>query len=84
MNIPAPSMLILVAAGIGLVVNTLAILAVSWRGGRVMGSMTGTMAQLSEEVRLLRATRDDHATAIARAVQQLDDIERRVARLESS
>ena len=75
-----PNALILAAAAIGMVVNTFAILGVAWRGGRLLGHMDGTIDRLSEEVRLLRVTRDEHATLLARAIQQLDDLEGRVTR----
>ena len=77
-------LLILAAATLGLIVNTLAILAVAWRGGRVIGMMTSTLDQLSVEVRTLRETRNEHDRIIARTVVQLDDLERRVSRLEGS
>lgn len=75
-------LVILVAALVGLVVNTLAILTVAWRGGQIIGTMTSTMAQLSQEVHQLRVTRDEHSLLLARAIAQLDDVERRVTNLE--
>lgn len=69
-------------AALGLFVNTFAVLAIAWRGGRILGSLETTMGTLSTEVHTLRATRDDHAGILSRVVGQLDDLERRVGRLE--
>lgn len=69
-------------ATLGLIVNTLAVLTIAWRGGRILGSLETTMGTLSTEVHTLRETRDDHAGILSRVVGQLDDLERRVGRLE--
>lgn len=74
--------IVLFATGVGLLVNTLAVLGIAWRGGRILGRLETTMGTLSDEVRILRATRDDHTGILSRVVGQLDDLERRVGRLE--
>lgn len=66
----------------GLVVNTLAVLAIAWRGGHILGSLESTMGTLASEVGLLRKTRDDHMGILERVVGQLNDLERRVGHLE--
>lgn len=71
-------------AAVGLFVNTLAVLAIAWRGGRILGSLETTMGTLTSEVRDLRTTRDDHMGILSRVVGQLDDLERRVGHLEGN
>jgi hypothetical protein len=71
-------------AALGLFVNTFAVLAIAWRGGRILGSLETTMGSLSNEVRDLRTTRDDHMGILSRVVGQLDDLERRVGHLEGN
>lgn len=66
----------------GLFVNSIAVLGIAWRGGRILGSLETTMGTLALEVRDLRTTRDDHMGILARVVGQLDDLERRVGHLE--
>ena len=67
---------------IGFIVNTFAVLGIAWRGGRILGSLETTMTTLSSEVHALRKTRDDHMGILERVVGQLNDLERRVGRLE--
>lgn len=67
---------------VGFIVNTLAVLGIAWRGGRILGSLETTMGVLSNEVNALRKTRDDHMGILERVVGQLNDLERRVGRLE--
>lgn len=67
---------------IGFLVNTFAVLGIAWRGGRILGALETTMSSLSAEVTRLRTTRDDHTGILSRVVGQLDDLERRVGRLE--
>jgi hypothetical protein len=73
-----PSAIILTAAIAGLLVNTLAVLAVAWRGGRTLGHIDGTLERLSGELSLLR----EHPAILARVVAQLENLENRVSRLE--
>jgi len=77
-----PSLIILLAAAVGLIVNTMAVLGVAWKGGHVLGRMEESVGRLSEEIHTLREARHDHANVLARVVANLDDIERRVERLE--
>lgn len=74
--------LLLGAAACGLIVNTMAVLGIAWKGGQLLGRMDQTMDGLSEEVRMLRITRDEHSTGLARAVAMLDGLESRINRLE--
>lgn len=73
---------VLAAAALGLIVNTLAVLAIAWRGGRLLGRMDQSMVTLSEEVRLLRVSGAETSSTMARTVAQLDGLERRVEHLE--
>lgn len=72
----------LAAAAIGLVAQGLAILAIIWRGGQLVGSINVTSSILADEVRLLRTSRDDHAVLLARLGALLDSVEKRVGRIE--
>lgn len=75
---------ILLAAAVGLVVNTLAILAVAWGGGRVLGKLETAVGILSDEVRSLRESRHEQSNLVQRAITTLDNLERRVERLEAA
>lgn len=68
------AVLILTVSGI----NLLAVLAVVLKGGVLLG----TFQVLVDEVGKLRTRTDLHSEMLARAVQQLDDLERRVEALE--
>ena len=77
------------AAAIGLLVNTLAVLGVAWRGGRLLGRMetsletqTKNTGDLTNELRLSRVASVEQAEILARMVAQVDAIEQRVGRLE--
>lgn len=74
----SPSYVILIAAAVGLVVNTIAVLGVSWRGGRLLGHIDGTLERFAGELDGLR----DVPQVLARAVTQLENLEHRVRRLE--
>lgn len=76
------SWVVLAAAAVGLIVNTLVVLGVALKGGRLLGAMETSVTTLSEEVGKLRERRHDDAQMLTRVVVQLDDLERRVARLE--
>lgn len=73
---------IVVCTVLGLIVNALAVLAIAWRGGNILGQLDATMTTLSEEVGFLRVTRDLHIGALERIVARLDNMDRRVDRLE--
>lgn len=77
------SAVFLAAAAIGLVAQALAILAIIWRGGQLVGSINSTSSILTEEVKMLRVSRDEHAVLLARLGALLDGVERRVGRLET-
>jgi uncharacterized protein YoxC len=79
---PELSLVILGAAAVGLIVNTVAILGVALKGGRILGRMETSVEGLTEEVKELRRGRTENAQLITRAVAQLDDLERRVEHLE--
>lgn len=79
---PNLSIIILAAAAVGLIVNTLAVLGVAWKGGHILGKMETSVETLSDEVSKLRERRHDDANLLTRVVAQLDDIERRVSHLE--
>lgn len=49
-----------------MVVNTLAILTIAWRGGYHLGRMSVAIENLAREVGLLREATGDHAKALAR------------------
>jgi endonuclease III len=81
----APSItvvLVVLGAIAGLVVNTVAVLHVAWRGGQILGRIDTHVERVVKELERLRASSDEHAQAIARAIQQLDDMNHRVTRLE--
>lgn len=69
-------------SGLGLLLNVLALLTIAWRGGQLVGSVNGTIQTLSNEVTILRTTRDAHVGLLAQVVEQLDGIESRVAVVE--
>lgn len=79
-----PNALVIAGAVVALIINSLAVVGIGWRGGRILGHLETTMSTLSEEVHGLRATRDDHTGILARVVGQLDDLERRVGYLEGN
>jgi DNA-binding helix-hairpin-helix protein with protein kinase domain len=79
-----PNTLILGAAAVGLVVNTLAVLAVAWKGGYLLGQVESTLKELAKDGEVFRVWKDGHAELIARVVQQLDSLEARVKRLEDA
>lgn len=62
--------------------QTLALAAIVWRGGGVVGQLSTTLQQVCEEIKDLRETRDEHIGVLSRVVGQLSDLERRVGRLE--
>ena len=78
----ADGALILVAAAVGLAVNILAILGVAVAGGRILGRLETSLTTLATEVQSLRTSRHDHGDLLQRVVAQLDDLERRVGRIE--
>lgn len=84
------SYLVEAAAALGLIVNTIAILGVAWKGGRLIGGMDKSIKDFGEdvgrfttEISSLSETSKLNAENIARAAVQLDGLERRVARMES-
>ena len=77
-----PNALVIAGAIVALLINSLAVVGIGWRGGHILGKLETTMGVLSTEVHSLRQTRDDHTGILARVVGQLDDLERRVGYLE--
>lgn len=77
-----PNGLVIAGAVVALIINSLAVVGIGWRGGRILGRLETTMDTLTKEVHELRATRDDHTGILARVVGQLEDLERRVGYLE--
>lgn len=73
---------LLVAAILGIVVNTVAVSAVIWRGGVMVGNMNTTLGQLAGEIHALRETRDEHIGILARIVGQLETLEGRMRTVE--
>ena len=73
---------IIVAAALGLIVNTLAVLGVAWAGGRLLGKLEKAVEVLGEEVRLSRIDRIDQGKVMERVVTSLDALEQRVEHLE--
>lgn len=70
-----PNVLILGAAATGLIVNTLAIIAVAWRGGRLLGRMEGTLQQLTDSVNALATEVKDIAASHAEVKERLASLE---------
>jgi hypothetical protein len=71
-----------VAVGVGtLVVNVLALLAVVWWGGILVGRMTHTIEILTGEVQSLRGARHEHATALAALQEAIESQVRDLGRL---
>jgi len=70
--------IIVLASAFGVIVNTIAVLGVAWRGGRLLGHIDGTLERFSAEL----ATVKDHPQILARITEQLNQLERRVAALE--
>ena len=74
---PDLSFLVLAAAAIGLIVNTIAVLGVALKGGRILGRMETSVDILSAEVGMLRERRHEDAQILTRVVTQLTEVERR-------
>lgn len=73
---------VIAAAALGLIVNTLAVLGVAWKGGNLLGRMDSSIGVLSAEVGKLRDARTLDTEILTRAVAQLDALEQRVQLLE--
>lgn len=76
--------IMVVTAALGFMVNVIAILGIAWKGGHVLGGIQEAVKRWSEETHLLRLALDVYAPTLARTVAQLDDLERRVQRLENA
>ena len=88
-SVAASSGAILSAAALGLIVNTLTVLAVAWKGGRFLGHIETTMGSLATEVTALRRSRDEHAhlsqeqaRLLERITVQVEHLEERMQRVE--
>lgn len=55
-----PNGLVIAGAVLALIINSLAVVGIGWRGGRILGNLETTMGGLSTEVHELRVTRDAH------------------------
>ena len=84
-----PNLVILLSAAIGLIVNTLAVVGVAWKGGHLLGQMQESLRQFSDDmgtlhadIITLRGQSVENAQLIARTVATLDALEERVHRLE--
>lgn len=62
----------------------LALLTIAWKGGSMIGRLEQSNATLVEDGRRSRDAWMAHAQLITRAIQRLDDIERRVGHLEAA
>ena len=74
--------MILTAAGLGLIVNTLTVLGVAWAGGGLLGKLGKAVEYLGGEVKLSRIERTEQARVLERVVGALDGLEQRVEHLE--
>lgn len=72
-----PNAIILGSAAVGLIVNTLAIIGVAWKGGHLLGSMQGTMQQLTLSV-------DGLTEEVKHLRDENGELKERVASLEST
>lgn len=86
MNTPV---IILIAAAVGLVTNTIAVLGIAWKGGIVLGQMqqsllsvSGDMGGISEEMGKLGILQMETARTLERTSTRLDGLEGRVERIE--
>lgn len=77
-----PNALVIAGAVVALIINSLAVVGIGWRGGMILGELKTTMKTLSDEVHELRDTRDEQIGILARIVGQLENLERRVGYLE--
>ena len=78
------SIVILAAAAVGLIVNTIAVLGVAWKGGHILGRLEQSVNTLATEVVTLRQRGHEHANILTRVVAQLDGLERRVEVVETA
>jgi len=83
----SPDMLVVVLGG---AVNLVILLGVAWKGGLLLGGFQRSIEGWAEETRNLRKAADElrctvneHTEALARAMAILENLERRVARLEN-
>jgi len=83
------SAIMFAVAVVGLIVNTLAVLGIAWKGGyfngQIVKSIEGlgkNIEDLKAEVGLLRSWREENTGIVSRVVAQLDNLERRVGHLE--
>lgn len=71
------SLVVILAAAIGLVVNTIAILGVAWKGGHLLGRLQTVVETLSGEVTKLREWRHESAgleTRLEFLERQMDEV----------
>lgn len=78
-----PVVAFMVTAGLGLLAQALAIYAIIWRGGQVVGELRSSKDFHGEELRMLRIASGEHAVMMARLGALLDGVEKRVGALEA-
>lgn len=84
-----PPVIILIAASVGLVLNTIAVLGVAWKGGYVLGQMQSSLHTFSsemdkalEELSQLGLMVGQNTANIERTTAHLDGLDQRVSRIE--
>lgn len=75
-----PETLILAATVLGLFLNAIAVLGIAWRGGNILGRLDTTMEQLGADMLVLQS----QAPLLYRVTAIVDELERRVTRLEKA
>lgn len=75
-----PETLILAATVLGLFLNAIAVLGIAWRGGNILGRLDTTMEQLGADMLVLQS----QAPLLYRVTAIVDELERRVTRLENA
>jgi hypothetical protein len=75
-------MLVTAATAIGLIVNTIVILGVVWKGGIVFGRIDTSIGTLTDEVGKLREQVGRLGENLTRATADLDNLERRMVAVE--
>lgn len=79
-----PNGLVIAGAVAALMFNSLAVVAIGWRGGRILGNLETTMGTLSGEVRELRATRDTHTRILGNMETTMETISEEVHGLRAT
>lgn len=64
---------------VGLFIQTIGLAVFIWRHGRFVGTVQSFIATATDEIRLLRTKTDIHGELLAKAIAQLDAMDRRQA-----